>query len=796
MELIRILKNKKFIVAAVVLLLLNCAVFYVMQQKNVQEYGFAFSDYTAVFRENAGLLSDGAQQVYAQNEKFQVLKSFADFETLKAADAQEYAALYAAQETALIQEEPVYYEEYKSGKYSFAQITLLAEFYAHFAAQLDYQNGYSAYIDSVLEKGSDLSSRKLFSDKNSFSNKSIQKTTADYAQNKNIALTPVNDYPASAVLTYQVGDLVLVLLCAFTAVSFLSGRDLQLLINTCKKGRASLKARQILILVALSFVFSVLVYVPEILLAQKLYAIPFDVTASIQSSQMFADSVLQLNFLQLFAVLIAFKAALAAAAAMLILLLISLFSNIAFVCTLFGAFVGAEFVMYQSIPVHSTVSFFKTVNVFSLLDYTSLTKYELLPLFSVPVRADIVIYAVLCLLFVVLFALLLVVSVRSYPVRSPAKLFRYLSVWSAKFSVFYAKVQNVLYGRRFETFKIMHTGRGLVILAVFFVIVGVSLNTNALVFSPVQTYLNDYYAQYGGKLDAEVYTSLDEIQQRVDAAQAEFDHQAELFSQGSLTLGEYEVAKAKNEAYVTQREALQLLRDQVASIEKLQQRGIEPVLMNEIGYNSLFSGQSIQNGILLTVCAVILMFSGTFAAERGSGMHVLNHSAKRGRLPLTVKKFAAVLLPVFLLCAAFYLAAVYRADHLFGLSDLDANIQNLQLLQNVSLNVSLLGYLVLGFVFAFVLVTATACIVVALSSFLPQIAAAVAAGAVFLLPSLLYAANILPVRTFAVTEQFSLNSVLLAGQGIGAFTAQLVLLAAAVALMAICIVRECRTRAK
>lgn len=795
MERIRILKNKKFVAAAVALLLLNCAVFYVMQQKNVQEYGFTISDYTAVSQENADLLSGSTQQIYAQSEKFRALQSFADFEAAKAQYPQEYL-LYAEEEAALIRENPLAYETYKSGRYTFAEITLLAEFYVHFADQLDYQSGYGAYIDSVLEKGGDLASRKLFADTNSFSNKSIQKTTADYAQNKSISLSPVNDYLSGAVLTYQIGDLFLILLCAFTAVSFLSAPDFQLLVHTCKRGRAAQMARQLLLLTAFSLVFSVLIYASELLLAQKIYAIPFDFSASIQSSQAFSDSVLQLNFWQLFAVLAVFKAVLASAAAMLIWLLISLFRNIAFVCASFGALVAGEFVLYQSIPVHSTLSVLKTVNLFSLLDYSTLTQYALLPFFSVPVRADIVVWSVLGVLFAMLAVLLLVAGARSYPIRSPLKLFRALSAFFAKLSDFYAKVQSVLYAGRFETFKLMHTGRGLVILAAFMVIVAVGLNTNALVFSPTETFLNDYYEQYGGQLDDEVFTSLNEMRRQLDAVQTEFDTNAQQFAQGTLSLAEYQMAKAKYEAFTTQREALQILQEQVASIEPLQQRGIEPVLINEAGYNSLFGGQGLQNAVLLCVCAVVLLCSSSFSAERSSSMYLLNHSAKRGRSVLVFKKFAAVLLPVFLLCAVSYAAAIYRAAHLFGLRDLNAGIQNLRMLQDISWNVSILGYLFAGFVFMLVLVTATAFVVAALSSFLPQIAAAVAAGAVFLLPSLLYAANILPVRTFAVTEQFSLNSVLLAGQGIGAFTAQLVLLAAAVALMAICIVRECKTRAK
>ena len=79
-----------------------------------------------------------------------ILKSFADNSEDKAQQIKEYPDLY---------------QEYKNSNYSYEELAAQAEFYSHFAYQLEYQNDYPAYIKSILKNAQNLSSKKLFSNK-------------------------------------------------------------------------------------------------------------------------------------------------------------------------------------------------------------------------------------------------------------------------------------------------------------------------------------------------------------------------------------------------------------------------------------------------------------------------------------------------------------------------------------------------------------------------------------------------------------------------------------------------------
>ena len=90
MELFKILKNKKFIAAVILLLLLNCAFFYITQQKNLKEFDINIDTYSRVFSENSYIFSkDNAKEtVIEKNNEIQIIKSFADAEKLKAENAE------------------------------------------------------------------------------------------------------------------------------------------------------------------------------------------------------------------------------------------------------------------------------------------------------------------------------------------------------------------------------------------------------------------------------------------------------------------------------------------------------------------------------------------------------------------------------------------------------------------------------------------------------------------------------------------------------------------------------------
>lgn len=781
MELIRIFKNKKFIAAVITLLLLNCVSFYITQQKSLSDFGINIDTYSATFKDNADIFTEvDKKSIIEKSNKFEILKSFADNTEDKAQQIKEYPDLY---------------QEYKNSNYSYEELATQAEFYSHFAYQLEYQNDYPAYIKSILKNAENLSSKKLFSNKTSYSYKSIQKSANDFSKNKNIKLSLVNDLPVSAVLNYQIGDFILILICVFMAISFVSEKNVNLLINTCKNGRRILKMKQLPILILFSLFFSFAIYISEMLISLKIYDAPMNLYALIQSTDIFSDCILHINFLQLFAIHILFKAIIASMIALAIWLFISLSSNIILVSAIAGVITSIELLLYKNISAQSNLSIFKTFNIFSLFDYRSISEYNLVSVFSKPVRAEKAVWIIVLLIIFIISALILISANRNYPIKSPKKAFRVLHVLFDKLSEFYAKLQSVIYAGRFETFKIMHIGKGLLVVIAFLLIIGFNFNTNPLVFSSTEAFLNDYYEEYGGELSEKVYKNIEKMQSEADAVESEYNFKSEQYANGEISLEEYELAAAKNEAYDTQRKAVDKLTEQIDRIESLSPKGIKPVLVNELGYNNLFYSQSNQTQILILICAVVILFSSVFSIEKGSNMLILNHCSKNGRKQLYFKKIFTVIPKTFILTLVSYLSLILQNNYLYKLGNMNANIHNLECLQEINLNLSIAEYVILNFIFEFLFVTVVGLIITSLSAFMPQLAVIIISACLFILPSALYMIDIYSAKEISTSYLLNFNALILnKGISIGSFIMHYALIAFCIVMLVLSNRKWCLTK--
>ena len=781
MELIRIFKNKKFIAAVITLLLLNCVSFYITQQKSLSDFGINIDTYSATFKDNADIFTEvDKKSIIEKSNKFEILKSFADNTEDKAQQIKEYPDLY---------------QEYKNSNYSYEELATQAEFYSHFAYQLEYQNDYPAYIKSILKNAQNLSSKKLFSNKTSYSYKSIQKSANDFSKNKNIKLSLVNDLPVSAVLNYQIGDFILILICVFMAISFVSEKNVNLLINTCKNGRRILKMKQLPILILFSLFFSFAIYISEMLISLKIYDAPMNLYALIQSTDIFSDCILHINFLQLFAIHILFKAIIASMIALTIWLFISLSSNIILVSAIAGVITSIELLLYKNISAQSNLSILKTFNIFSLFDYRSISEYNLVSVFSKPVRAEKAVWIIVLLVIFIISALILISANRNYPIKSPKKAFRVLHVLFDKLSEFYAKLQSVIYAGRFETFKIMHIGKGLLVVIAFLLIIGFNFNTNPLVFSSTEAFLNDYYEEYGGELSEKVYKNIEKMRSEADAVESEYNFKSEQYASGEISLEEYELAAAKNEAYDTQRKAVDKLTEQIDRIESLSQKGIKPVLVNELGYNNLFYSQSNQTQILILICAVVILFSSVFSIEKGSNMLILNHCSKNGRKQLYFKKIFTVIPKTFILTLVSYLSLILQNNYLYKLGKMNANIHNLECLQEINLNLSIAEYVILNFIFEFIFVTVVGLIITSLSAFMPQLAVIIISACLFILPSALYMIDIYSAKEISTSYLLNFNALILdKGISIGSFIMHYALIVFCIVMLVLSNRKWCLTK--
>lgn len=746
MELLKILKNKKFMLAIISLLIFNCVAFYVTTEKSFQKEGFSVSVIRQVINENKECFKAGQEDLIEKKcEDFTNLLDFINTENPESLPK--------------LNDEKVY-QAYLNNEYSKSEICALAKLYYFYNNQNEYQKTYKQYISSNLEKADELMASNLFVDKNSFAYKSVEKEADDFSDNLNIELSFVNDLILVTLFDYQIGDFVLILIGLIVILSFISNQRFNSFIYTCKNGRAKLCAKRMLILSAFLIISSCFVFYSQFIISNQIYLIPFDWHASIQSSALFKDCTYKISFLQFGFIYIIYKSIVSIMISLLFWVILSFISNVSIATGISGLFIAIEYYLFTNISYQSNLGFFKTFNVFSLMNFENITTYNLVSFFSIPIRLDVAILFVVITVLCVSCIGLLILSNCNYPVKSPNKFLIKFNKLFDEFDAFYCKLQSKIYNNRFESFKVMHIGKGLIFIIILIVILGFNTNSNYVQLSPVDTMLNDYYASYGGELDDGVYDSITDLEKEIQKADEEYKLSKLLNQQGKISFEEYNIATAKYSTYETKREVLTILKQQVNRLENLDDSEIKPVLINETAYNSFFNENNNQKEIIIALFFVIIIYSSMFSFEKTSGMIPLNHSTRFGRNKLFLKKILTILPKSLFICLVSYLSSIIKINNMYEFTFLNANIKNLECLQYVNLNLSILEYLILNFVFEFVFVTIVGLIVMSLSLFVSQITTFVISSVLFLIPSLLYSASFHALKNVALVYELNLNLLL------------------------------------
>lgn len=85
------------------------------------------------------------------------------------------------------------------------------------------------------------------------------------------------------------------------------------------------------------------------------------------------------------------------------------------------------------------------------------------------------------------------------------------------------------------------------------------------------------------------------MRSEADAVESEYNFKSEQYASGEISLEEYELAAAKNEAYDTQRKAVDKLTEQIDRIESLSQKGLSLCLLMNSGIIICFTVKAIKH---------------------------------------------------------------------------------------------------------------------------------------------------------------------------------------------------------
>ena len=559
------------------------------------------------------------------------------------------------------------------------------KYLGYIGSQAKHQAGYGEYLSGIKSQAEKLSQISIFGDKNSFSNKNIQKTAADFAALDGISLRFGNNYGLELWLGFSPADFLFVGGLIVIVLGFLEERrkGLWSVVRSCPNGRLSLGVSRLVILaigsVVCTLLFSALPLAVSLILTGKC-----DFNAALQSLESFKTCTLNITIGQWLWQYFSLKIVSGIAIGLVIWCVLGTVTNAQFSLSVLAGFLVLEFGLYKLLPVQSFANMLKYFNIFSYIQLSSLyTDYLNINLFGIPIGIYDLMLCTLPILLILLAAWALCIQAKRYPEGNRDILGALAVRKNAVLDIF--RTRLTMGG--WELYKAIVFGFCAVIVVVI-VILGGSLRYRVYIHEP-DTWYQAYLKDCEGKItpETEEYFAL---------AKENAGDNGELLQ--ALSRLEREVAETKARA---------------------ESSGFEPWIADEKVYNSYYGEASVDRqrlNALIAIVFVVFLTAGIGVYERQSGVTFMVRSAKNGRSGLIARKAAVSAVMSTIVWANIYL----RELIIFLTSEkpvtLGAAVQDLNSLADFPLKITLGQYLVVLYGARLAMLVLTSLIVLAISS--------------------------------------------------------------------------------
>lgn len=428
-------------------------------------------------------------------------------------------------------------------------------------------------------------------------------------------------------------------------------------------------------------------------------------------------------------------------------------------------FLAAEYSCYTLLPDQSVFQLLKYGNLFSYIDLSVLfTQYLNLDFFTWPLNNHMLVEVSCIPLALLLGGGCAVLQARMRP-RQPAAPFARLGLhWNA----FWDAIRSRLRLTGFEAYKLLILQGGILVLAVFFVLI-FRLDIAAQIS---RTEADEYALKLQGPLTGEKLAEIDAAKQEIDDR-----YNAALTASDRLQSGEidwYEFSSiVSSSTNVTAEQAgikVVQLRTEALAVRG-EELGTTLWLLDDVPYQDIYGNEASSLRIrwnVLVLFALSLLLEGSMAADQTAGglKHLLRAGAK-GRAALLFRKYLLTGCGVVLLWAA---PTVMEWKVLMSSVDpvtLDAPVQSVRFLVQFPLPISIGQFLMGLYLFRLLALLALGCIVLFLSSLFHRPEGAyVAACAALVIPMALWSwLGLEPLRFLSAARATDLIGLLTEHQG-------------------------------
>ncbi len=607
---------------------------------------------------------------------------------------------------------------------------------AELTEELEYIQGYDAYIEGVQEQARLQSQTALFKDENTFVHRNLVKTAEEFATMRGIQVEFGANRGIQQWVEFELADYLYLLLIILFVFSFLQERKAGLwgIIRDTRGGRWRMGVHRAAILAVVSVGGVALIFGSNLLISLSLSGGWEDMGRSVQSLEIFRTLTYHITVGEWIAQYLLLKAASGFMVGLFLWCLLGSISSVQFSLSVLCVTLAAEYALFAFLPVQSILNPLKYFNIFSYIRTSKLyTEYLNIDLFGYPFGSRR-----LALIWLPIFAgCFLTWAILLQHFRRPEgnrSLLPFLANMWNKFLDFFRRHFTI---GGWELYKTLFYQKVLIILLVILVASG---SLNFIRYS--RTLSNDswydaYMTDLQGPLDDE-YTDA-----YLTLARSKAEENPELLS-----------AIDRVEARV------ETLRD------RAEQGGYQPWIVSSTDpYDSIMGdpSQDLQHlNAAFSMVFIALCCAAMWAYEQQSGVVYMLRSLKGGRGGVLRRKLLCALVMTALVWAAVYVREFQAFAKFFHPTDIASPLGNFDKFQRAPFPGMTMGQLMaVVYTARFVMLFLVAMMVMFISEHSPTVEASYILNLVILgLPAILYALGIeflgylSPVEAVSAAEGF------------------------------------------
>lgn len=561
--------------------------------------------------------------------------------------------------------------------------------------QLEYIKSYPDFINSMEENAENMQSVSVFNKKGTFAFRNIIKTPNDFRHLKAIKLKLGDETGIVSSTQYKFTDLsiaaIIFLVCVYI---FLMEKESGLikLTKASRNGHIHVILSKLTVLAATTAVLSLIFYGSILFLGNKLYEFG-DLSRYVQSMSSFRDCSFLLSVKEFISIFILTKIIVTALTSFVFAVIFNVFLNPKVIYVALALFIGFSYISYTFIHPASYINTLKYINLFSFYDVFSFYgEYMNINFFGFPISKVAASIFVLMILSVLTISLTIFSYVRNYTSAAPIiqKLLNKVAIRRKRINGSTSLLVQ-------EAYKIFISNKVILIFIAALIIAYQNIQTSPFLMTKDTAVYKSYVDFLGGELTAEKEKFIQDEQKHFDNIPLELQKLRNSFVNGNLDKATY--TRELNKITLTSEKQIgfERLKNQYQYLTNLKkEKGINGSFICELSSRYIFNNRSrdLYNGLIYCIL-LIMCLSNIFPMEYKNGMVNVYKCTVNGRIKLFMTKSAiGIITSLLLLLIAnlpYYINLLIRYD----IKSWFAPIQSVSIFNNLDLDISILGFIVL-----------------------------------------------------------------------------------------------------